>query len=115
MLSLRACVHVSDDVVEELVAGCPGLSSLDLAHLPRLTVSSYREKSVRSCLCCKQYGLAPHNMRMTVEKLLGAELSGHPRENRCLLWGNYETAIHSRTPPGCDALEHASLINLVPP
>lgn len=48
VLSLRACVHVSDDVVKELVTACPRLSILDLAHLPCLTVSTANVTS-----CCK--------------------------------------------------------------
>jgi len=40
VLSLRACVNISDDAVEELIVACPGLSNLDLAHLPNITVRS---------------------------------------------------------------------------
>ena len=38
VLSLRACVNISDDSIEELTVACPGLSTLDLAHLPGITV-----------------------------------------------------------------------------
>lgn len=38
VLSIQACRNVTDDGVEVLVAVCPGLRSLDLAHLPLLTV-----------------------------------------------------------------------------
>ncbi|CAM9199678.1 unnamed protein product, partial [Ectocarpus sp. 12 AP-2014] len=42
ILSLRACASLTDDAVEKLVTACPGLTSLDLAHLPRLTGKSLR-------------------------------------------------------------------------
>ncbi|CAM9215592.1 unnamed protein product, partial [Ectocarpus sp. 6 AP-2014] len=56
ILSLRACASLTDDAVEKLVIACPGLTSLDLAHLPRLT-----GKSLRSLILLK--GLTKLDLR----------------------------------------------------
>ncbi|CAM9290491.1 unnamed protein product [Ascophyllum nodosum] len=40
VLSIQACRNIDDEAIEVLVSACPGLTNLDLAHLPLLTRDS---------------------------------------------------------------------------